>query len=105
MKCDLILAPIPRQVIIGADGRAFEVRELDLEEKQAVWCNGPDRDSCDAVVEGLSQEAGVRVRAALDAEYDATAEGIGRILDGEIQRHALRPVSVSVMLRDLEVTQ
>ena len=100
MLYDVVRAPAST-IIFSPDGRAFEVRELSVSQRQQAHAQLPVRDDWDAVSEGLSASEAQRDRAARGSEYEATAQGLGCMLDGTLCRYAVNPASVAVLMAGL----
>ena len=102
MLYDVVRAP-HSTTIFSPDGRAFEVRELSIREMQTAHAGLARRDDWEAVAEGLPKSEADTDHATLRAEYNGTALGIGRVLDGDAARYGVRPASVAVLMAGVGV--
>ncbi len=89
------------------NGRAFEVRELTRDERKAICRKAgvgdlDKLDVIDAAAPGLGLEEALAERMNLGAEYDATAVGVGRVLDGVANRHSIRPALLADLMTALD---
>ncbi len=103
MAYDVVRADLPPGLLLdAAHGRMFRVTELSADEKREVFRATPSLDDRDAVADGLVGSAARLCCTGLRCEYDAAAEGVGRVLDGKARRYAVRPASVESLIRALD---
>lgn len=102
MLYDVVRSP-RSTTIFSPDGRAFEVRELSASETHTAHARLPRRDDWVPVAEGLPKSEADADHATRCADYNSTARGIGRALDGDASRYGVRPASIAGLMAGLRV--